>query len=497
MASDGGRSFSLRCIVGTMGCGASNSATVNSPLDMQGADRDVENCSPRGRGVFDISPHTQPPVLRVMTIGPTHARASWHMVTRAHEPENNPAPGGLHLVCSNIPISFVLQMEAAAASIDASSWPVVGSEGAGKGFVQMFAGEDQQYDVEVEPGCSMRFRVSAVLDGGRGTAWSNEVSFVTQATVPHRPDAPFASCVGTEYSQHGIQVTWTAGKHGGMPIEQYDVQMSYAELISIPQGGEICRQQDESDLACAEDPRTLRIVYSGSDLGCFVSMQVVRSACEGLISAVKFRMQARNAMGHSQWSAWSEVPGGSENPPEARVDGVLSDVLDDPCPAAIAREGEDVVKSTREEVDILSSIPESAAKRSPARTPQRYFGSGDASHGTVSPSASPMSSVSARGSLTPTTSTTPKELVRTMLSISVNAPTLRFQRPQGVDQLLVMWEPYRGSTGDGVTPRAQLVSPIATPRSASAGPRPLNSPSPSGKLLVVILKSQLCSHLAL
>ena len=33
---------------------------------------------------------------------------------------------------------------------------------------------------------------------------------------------------------------------------------------------------------------------------------MVREACDGLTSAVKFRLQARNAMGHSCWSAWSE-----------------------------------------------------------------------------------------------------------------------------------------------------------------------------------------------
>jgi len=33
---------------------------------------------------------------------------------------------------------------------------------------------------------------------------------------------------------------------------------------------------------------------------------VVREACDGLISAVKFRLQARNAMGYSCWSEWSE-----------------------------------------------------------------------------------------------------------------------------------------------------------------------------------------------
>lgn len=159
---------------------------------------DDENSSPQERGLFDNPAPTQPPELRVMTIGPSRARASWRMT--AHEPENNPAPGGLEQLCLSEPISFVLQMDAAA-DVPAEHWPADGGEGAGggqgcctpvtsPGFVQIYAGEDRLYDVEVEPGCSMRFRVAAVLDGGRGTAWSNEVSFVTQATVPRRPDAP-------------------------------------------------------------------------------------------------------------------------------------------------------------------------------------------------------------------------------------------------------------------------------------------------------------------
>ena len=58
---------------------------------------------------------------------------------------------------------------------------------------------------------------------------------------------------------------------------------------------------------------------------------MVREACDGLISAVKFRLQARNAMGHSCWSAWSESStrgtenarfhaGGTDNPEHQNPD---------------------------------------------------------------------------------------------------------------------------------------------------------------------------------
>ena len=178
-----------------------------------------------------IPPRTQPPTLRVMTIGPQRARASWQLA--GYGPNNKLASGG---GCSGDTISFLLQM----ASELCNEWPNNDGAWAGKSFVEIYAGEDWQHDVEVEPGCSMLFRVAAVLDEAQGikTAWSNEVSFITQATVPRRPDAPCASCVGTEYSQqYGIQVSWSVGKNGGMPIEQYDVQMSYAfDFISIPKG---------------------------------------------------------------------------------------------------------------------------------------------------------------------------------------------------------------------------------------------------------------------
>jgi len=428
---------------------------------MDGSDESVH-------GVFGLSPRATP-ALRVMTTGPQRARVSWHLA--GHEPENNPAQGG---VGAREPIQYVLQM----AADSGDDWPGGGAEG-GKGFVQIYAGAELQHDVEVEPGCSMRFRVAAVL--ARGLSWSNEVSFVTQATVPYRPDPPCASCIGTEYSQHGIQLTWTAGKHGGLPIEQYDVQMSYAEVISIPHSGEIC-SEDGNDHAYAEDPHTLRIVYSGNELSCFVSMQVVRQMCDGQLSAVKFRVQARNAMGYSQWSAWSETPGGSENPEGEGSEGTSPSTADAGVSADFENEQADTVSPT---------ICSSGSKRSPniGRSPQRapFFGALDSSQsaGPVSPAATSVaSSGSARNSLTPNgTCSAPKELQRAMHNTSVNAPTLRFMRPQGVDQLMVTWEAYRAGACDGMTPLlSSQGSPIVTPRGVGAKAH-ATPPSNSGKLL--------------
>jgi hypothetical protein len=278
-----------------MGCGASSHAAVQSPLRCIPGPGDMEDSSPQ---LYDIDKATPTPMLRVMTIGPTLARASWHLA--GYEPENNPAPREQGDAAESMePVLFVLQMEATMAD-----QLLHGAEGS-KGFTQIYAGSATQYDTEVEPGCSMRFRVRAAFDGMRVSAWSNEVSFVTQATVPSRPDAPCASCVGTEYSQHGLQVTWTCGKSGGLAVEQYDVQMNYAELISIPHSGDL--SLDDADLDYTDDTLALRIVYSGSGLNCFIPMEDVRGVCgdNGVVSdlsAVRFRVQARNAMGYSQWS---------------------------------------------------------------------------------------------------------------------------------------------------------------------------------------------------
>jgi serine/threonine protein kinase len=131
----------------------------------------------------------------------------------------------------------------------------------------------------------------------------------------------------------------------------------------------------------------------------------------------------------------------------------------------------------------------SGSKRSPAlgnvRSPQRapFFGALDSSQSiaTASPAATSVaSSGSARNSLTPSgTCSAPKELQRAMQNTAVNAPALRFMRPQGVDQLMVTWEAYRGGATDGVTPRVstQASADIVTPRYSG---KLLRSPSELG-----------------
>lgn len=387
-----------------------------------GEDAEAMQNSPRGHGahgvgLYEVSPRTvPPPSLRVTTIGPLRARAAWQMV--GHESENNPGP---NRVGARDPTSFLLQMDAELAD----GWSGENGLGAGReGFVEVYKGADLQYDIEVEPGCSMRFRVAAMLDGGRCTAWSNEVGFVTQASVPRRPDAPCASA----YSQDGIQVTWTAGKSGGLPIEHYDVQMSYGEPISIPLGGEISLQGNNEH----EDPGSLRIVYSGAEMSCFVSMGVVGQVHEGPaldISVVRFRVQARNAMGYSEWSPWSETAGGSPGENPERHEGGLSEVPE----------------SLYEDPEACTNMSDNAGRRStsPCSPPEGrqspFFGAGGEGaklNHEGSPVMSGSSDSPVRASPSPSL-TAPRDLIRAMANVSVNAPALRFQRPHGIDQILV------------------------------------------------------------
>jgi len=456
-----------------MGCGASSGAVPSPRIrSIASADADSGAASPRGvgshgLGLFEVSPQAlPPPSLRVTTIGPLRARAAWQMV--GHESENNPAPDR---VGARDPTSFLLQMDADLAD----GWPGDNGFGASEGFVDVYRGADLQYDIEVEPGCSMRFRVAALLDGGRCTAWSNEVGFVTQASVPRRPDAPCASA----YSHDGIQVMWTAGQSGGLPIEQYDVQMSYGDAISIPRGGEICLQGSDDK----EDPSSLRLVYSGSQLSCFVAMSVVGQVHQGLvadISAVRFRVQARNAMGYSEWSPWSETPGGSPGENPERLDGGLGEEHES-APAqhesAHAQErpcSPHCAESTGGKAIAESSGRRSASPRSPnQRSP--FFGAGRSPAARASPDMPRAAGSPLRASpSTSPSSTAPKELIRAMANVSVNAPALKFQRPQGVDQLLVSWEAFRASA-DGVAPIAHSPSHASHAAHSSSSAFPAHS----------------------
>ena len=434
----------MRGTEGRMGCGASSTGNaVQAPEMVCIPGHEIGNidglASPRD-SLFDLDASTTP-ALRVSTIGPQRARVSWHLArypTGAAGLEQEPAGFAEQL-------SFVLQKE----TVLATDWPPLCST---KGFVQIYAGPACHYDTEIELGCQMRFRVRAIHDGVRGTPWSNEVSFVTQAGVPRRPDAPHATLVGAEHSQHGLQVTWTAGHNGGMPIEQYDVQMCYAQLISIPPSGEICGVDDEVELDYAEDPRSLRMVYSGTSLGCFVTMDMVQQPGDGSasdISVFRFRVQARNAMGYSQWSAWSQPPGGSNSPDARDTAESETKALNASSYAGGGDSGLMAMAATSAAERSSPVVGTTRTRRSPL-----YLGALDAASDSKGSDSglSPPSTVSSTNShargLTPMTSP-PKgamrDLMRTMASTSLNAPTLRFQRRHGVDQLLVTWEPYHAT----------------------------------------------------
>lgn len=266
-----------------MGCGSSTAALpLNnfSPSEKDLSDRDAN-------GVYESSLST---VLYVQSAGPELARASWRLTGLSFEEAAT--------------ATFILEMD---------------SGGAGESFVEVFRGAGDSHLVQVEPGSSLRLRACA-LRGGDLSEWSNEVHFCTQAVVPRRPEPPsctFVAQVATINSTPSptvpvlaYQVSWAMGRNGGLPIECYDVQMETYDASQAEDLGAGVWMAGNAD--CSSKGSTISSVYSGKD--CAVLVRDDQGTLAG--ARVRFRMQARNAMGYSEWSSWSTVVGEGENPLE-------------------------------------------------------------------------------------------------------------------------------------------------------------------------------------
>lgn len=255
-----------------MGCGASSGLAVDPSGSVPRTDQ------------YDCA--LQAPVLRVQTLNPDTARCSWSyagsssslydrrvavgegtelgssLSPTAHCSNASPSPKREHTM-------FVLEMD----------------DGQSTGFAQVYIGTEDVHDVPIAPGATLSLRVCAHSEGG-STEWSNVVTFVTQAGVPRQPEAPKA-VIGEDSN---VVVTWPVGKDGGMAIQGYDVQM--------------CSSRPPSQ---SPDTRELdgRTVYSGASTRCSIARSVILEAVSSATPRVRFRVQARNAMGCSQWSTWS------------------------------------------------------------------------------------------------------------------------------------------------------------------------------------------------
>ncbi len=259
-----------------MGCGSSVAAQVEeNNFSLTPKDKD-----PTIKGVrtsnYDGS---IPPILSVQSAGPEKVKASWIMPSRR-------LSGGSDIV-------FCMEVDSISTN---------------PGYREVFRGSQDSFILPVEPGSSLRLRVCAMY-GASMTEWSNEVHFSAQAVVPRRPARPEVSVDATAGSHPVYNVMWSPGSDGGLPIESFDVQMEMCdsnpaqEEQSVNLDGSFIfgKSRSSGQGSVPHMAPTVNIVYSGRQTSTSVSL-----GREMPIKArVRFRVQARNAMGYSEWSPWS------------------------------------------------------------------------------------------------------------------------------------------------------------------------------------------------
>jgi len=249
-----------------MGCGASSSAHV---VDVR-AGIARSNSSPKHVKAKDS------PYLRVQTLGLSHARAVWSLPGKRDRQERSVFDSHAH------PEVFSLEME----------------KDINEGFSEIYRGEKSSFDIDVQPGCSLCFRVALVDDNNKERNWSNLVSFVSHATVPPRPDPPRADADSKEST---ILISWNSGVNGGREIDNYDLQMFLIEA------DEDSSKSEHMTYTADIDHSSTRIIYHGNSTEYKLQVQDLRSCGDFERVRARFRLQASNEMGCSPWSDWSNI----------------------------------------------------------------------------------------------------------------------------------------------------------------------------------------------